>query len=364
MTKPTVSFVVPCYKLAHLLGQCIDSILAQSFEDFEILVMDDCSPDNTMEVANSFKDGRVRYIRNEPNLGHMRNYNKGISLACGRYIWLISADDYLRSSEVLGKYVDLMDRNDRIGYCFCSGVGVADGKETEILPYSRYAEKDMTIKGHKLLEKLSRTNFVLSASGLVRRDCYETLGVFPLDMPFACDWYLWALFALHYDVAYFAEPMVAYRTHEMSMTTHLTRKSANACCQEDVAVPWAIKRKADEAGFEGVSKSCLRALGEIYGKSVASNQYGMDAPSLSLDELENSLTQNSSNQSELQILRAYVFAAIGNEYYWRKETDLAARYYRSALRESPWLLKVWVKRLLLASGGFGDLIRKRVNNGS
>jgi glycosyltransferase involved in cell wall biosynthesis len=57
--------------------------------------MDDCSPDNTPEVARSLQDPRVKHIRNNPNLGHLRNYNKGISLSRVKYVWLISADDYL-----------------------------------------------------------------------------------------------------------------------------------------------------------------------------------------------------------------------------------------------------------------------------
>lgn len=68
-----MSFVVPCYKLAHLLAECVSLILAQTFEDFEVLIMDDCSPDNTMEVATSFRDRRVRYVRNDRNVGHLRN---------------------------------------------------------------------------------------------------------------------------------------------------------------------------------------------------------------------------------------------------------------------------------------------------
>ena len=97
---PTVSFVVPCYRLAHLLAECVNSILSQTFTDFEVLIMDDKSPDNTAEVANSFKDPRVRYIRNDPNLGALKNYNHGIALSRGKYVWLISADDYLRTQEV------------------------------------------------------------------------------------------------------------------------------------------------------------------------------------------------------------------------------------------------------------------------
>ena len=82
---PIVSFVVPCYRLAHLLPECISSILAQTYQDFEILIMDNCSPDNTPEVARSFDDPRVKHIRNEVNLGHLRNFNKGIATSRGKY---------------------------------------------------------------------------------------------------------------------------------------------------------------------------------------------------------------------------------------------------------------------------------------
>src|ERR1700732_62846 len=114
MQSPTVSFVVPCYKLDHLLPECVKSILSQTYSDFEVLIMDDCSPDNTAEVARSFRDPRVKHIRNQPNLGHLHNYNKGINLTRGKYVWLISADDYLRKPHILKRYVDLLDAHPNV----------------------------------------------------------------------------------------------------------------------------------------------------------------------------------------------------------------------------------------------------------
>src|SRR5262245_31370136 len=112
---PKVSFIIPCFKLAHLLAECVDSILSQTYDDLEIIIMDDCSPDNTAEVAQSFKDHRVRYVRNNVNLGHLRNYNEGIARCRGQYIWLISADDRLRKPYVLQRYVELMDSRPEVG---------------------------------------------------------------------------------------------------------------------------------------------------------------------------------------------------------------------------------------------------------
>ena len=118
MNPPTVSFIVPCYKLAHLLPDCVHSILMQTYRDFEVLIMDDCSPDATPQVAQSFQDPRVKHIRNDPNLGHLRNYNHGIGLSRGKYIWLISADDFLRRPYILQRYVELMENHPQIGFTF------------------------------------------------------------------------------------------------------------------------------------------------------------------------------------------------------------------------------------------------------
>src|SRR4029077_15915860 len=108
-TPPTVSFIVPCYHEGALLADCVRSILSQSYQDFEVLIMDDCSNRETFEVARSFRDARVMHVRNEQNLGHLANYNKGIGLARGRYLWLINADDFLSRSYVLERFVALMD---------------------------------------------------------------------------------------------------------------------------------------------------------------------------------------------------------------------------------------------------------------
>ena len=101
---------MPCYKHGHFLVDCVESIMRQSFQDFEILIMDDCSPDETPAIAASFNDPRVIHVRNERNLGHIANYNKGIGLARGTYIWLINVDDYLRSPVVLEKFVAVMEK--------------------------------------------------------------------------------------------------------------------------------------------------------------------------------------------------------------------------------------------------------------
>src|ERR1700731_2287847 len=197
---PTVSFVIPCYKLAHFLPECVNSILDQTYGDFEVLIMDDCSPDNTAEVARSFQDRRVQHIRNESNLGALPNYNKGIGLSRGKYVWLISADDYLRRPYVLQRYVDLMEANPRVSYTFCPGVEVKNGKETGPLGYSTYGDRDRVIAGRVFLETLLYHNLVIAPAAMARREYYEKISYFvinpvwggaPIDLIWGGDWYLW-----------------------------------------------------------------------------------------------------------------------------------------------------------------------------
>ena len=324
MKAPIVSFVVPCYKLAHLLRECVKSILAQTYGDFEVLIMDDCSPDETAQVACSFSDPRVKHLRNNPNLGHLRNYNKGIGMSRGKYVWLISADDYLRRPYVLEKYVHILEENPNVGFAFCPGFEVLDGRETQIMGrYPVRTQRDRIIPGHLLLRKLLQWNFVLAASGLVRRECYERLGAFPLDMPWAGDWYLWCLFAVYYDVAYFAEPMVCYRGHELSMTNKLWNEDVATCCEEDVRIPWAIKQKSDAAGFRNLSRDCLDAVAQVYARTIATRRYGMSKPHLTLKQFEESLCKNSPSESERERVRSRMYALAGNEYLLARRRDVS-----------------------------------------
>jgi glycosyltransferase involved in cell wall biosynthesis len=356
--EPKVTFVIPCFKLAHLLSACVNSILFQTFSNFEILIMDDCSPDNTAEVAASFGDPRVKHIRNEPNLGHLRNYNKGIGLSRGKYVWLISADDYLRQPYVLQRYVELMDAHPEVGFVFCPGIKVRNGQEFEILDYSLHGNKDRIFKGRKLLATLIRQNTIVAASGMVRKTCYEKVSVFPLDMPWGGDWYLWCVFALTTDVGYFAEPMVCYREHDLSMTTKLMKDAVDQCSREDITMPWILKRKVEEAGCQYLVKKCLDSAAHEYARHMASERYKSATVMMTIAEFEESLCKSTPDEEERDFVRARVYARVADLHYWQGEYLLARKFYSSAVRKSPWMASVWAKRLLLVAGDAGTWIRR------
>lgn len=110
---PKISVIVPSYNRAHLLGQTIASVLSQNFNDYELLVLDDSSTDNTGDVVGSFSDHRITYIRNTKNLGFVNNWNKGLDVARGDYV-IFPGDDDLLLPDCLGTLVNIMDDDQKL----------------------------------------------------------------------------------------------------------------------------------------------------------------------------------------------------------------------------------------------------------
>lgn len=353
MHTPTVSFVVPCYRLAHLLAECVDSILFQTFGDFEILIMDDCSPDDTREVGRSFRDPRVTYVRNEENVGHLRNYNKGISMSRGKYIWLISADDRLRTRDLLERYVRLMEDKPSVGYACCPAFRLDGGIETEI--EGRLVTKDTIFNGHQFLKILLNGNFIIAASGMVRRTCFETCGAFPLDLPYTGDWFLWCLFAIHFDIAYFAEPMVNYRAHELSMTNYLMNHQSSLALKEGFSVLWRVRKHAQEVGANRIAQLCEASLARLYGYHLVGGTFKNRPYNLTEDELDVSLLRETTSADLRDWIKARVWTTVGDSSFGRRDLETARACYQRALQYDRSMLKIWVKRLLVNNGYFGAL---------
>lgn len=360
MSAPRVSFIVPCYNLAHFLGECVNSILSQSFTDFELLIMDDCSPDNTAEVADSFDDPRVKHVRNERNLGHLANYNRGISLARGDFVWLISADDYLKSSLVLEKFVNVMDAHPRVGYVFCPSVKASDEGEQGVMEYSVLGEHDIIFSGRQfLLNPLISICCVPAPAAMVRKECYTKLGLFPLDLPHSGDWYLWCLFAMHFDVAYVAEPMVCRRIHGDNMHKLYRDEATDRLYNNILAVPARIMEFAKMQNADEIAQACKKTLGIEFCHQIAAID-NWHPKSITLDEFENALSRFSLNQSEKRDIRAITYTQLGDHFYWSGDFAIARRYHRMAWDLESRNIVVLLKYMLSLAGNAGVPFRDGV----
>jgi glycosyltransferase involved in cell wall biosynthesis len=329
----------------------VNSILAQTYGDFEIIIMDDCSPDNTAQVAAEFKDPRVIYIRNEPNLGNIRNFNKGIEMARGRYIWLISADDCLRSPNVLQRYVEFLEKNPRAGYVFCAAMTLRDGKESGVEEWTSWpGDQDRILSGREVLKRSTINCPVCAPTGLVRKECYTRISYFPLNLPRVADFYLWSVFAAAYDVGYFAEPMVYYRRHAANMEILLEKDQPSMFLQQDRLARWGIRKALEKAGIDDISSEFSRHLFNDYLSRLAQKEVEGLQCGLTWDEVEREIRDNAVDEKDAEELLGRIRAALpaaiaadhtraGATHYRAGQLDQAVAAFRRALKSNRWSIK-------------------------
>ncbi len=115
----TVSVVIPCYGYGHLLPRCVESALSQPDVDVDVLIIDDCSVDDSFEVARRLAaaDPRITAIRHPENRGHIATYNEGLACATGDYTVLLSADDLLTPGS-LARAASVLDDNPDVGFVY------------------------------------------------------------------------------------------------------------------------------------------------------------------------------------------------------------------------------------------------------
>jgi glycosyltransferase involved in cell wall biosynthesis len=344
--SPVVTFVVPCYKLGHVLRDCVESILAQTYTDFEVLIMDDCSPDDTPAVARSFTDARVRHVRNERNLGHLKNYDKGIQLARGRYLWLISADDKLRRAYVLEQFVAALDASPDASFVFCPAMKFDD--DGELGMYGAHGDRHHTFRPSEFLPTLLAGNSVSAPAAMARKECYDRIGGFPLDLPFAGDWYIWARFALDGAVVYLPKAMVSYRVHAANMTKGFLGPKAAALVRDELEVRWRIRRDAVALGNPAAVEWAEAALVNDYAFRASSGVDGSPY-GLALNAIDDSLMTHEAEPDLVRRIRAAAWAAAGDAHHGSGQRAAARRCYHEALRLRP--KAATALKYLLAGGG-------------
>ena len=200
--NPTVSVIIPTYNRAHLIGMAVQSVLEQSYQDFEIIVVDDASTDNTGEVVRSFKDERIRYIRHKKNKGAAAARNTGIKAARGEYIAFQDSDDKWLP-EKLEKQMKVFENAPlEVGVVYTGFLRIANDKKIYI-PSSWVTQKEGSI--HK---ELLKGNFVTTQSIVTCKECFEKAGMFDERLPRLQDWELVLRLSKYYDFKCIDEPLL------------------------------------------------------------------------------------------------------------------------------------------------------------
>jgi len=208
---PKVSVCIPTYNRATLLKQSIESVLGQTFSDYELIVSDNASQDETSDIVRKFKDDRITYIRGRKNIGLIKNFNNCLSMAKGDYITLFHDDD-LMIEDNLDLKVRALDRDKNIGLVH-SNFHIIDEKDDIREENAHFLGKeDFAEKGLFFLKKsLLGYNRVNAPSAMIRKECFLRLGGFRITIQFTTDFEYWMRIAMHYDVQYLGKSLIKYR---------------------------------------------------------------------------------------------------------------------------------------------------------
>jgi glycosyltransferase involved in cell wall biosynthesis len=211
---PAVSVIIPTYNRAALLRRSVESVLNQSFRDFEVIIVDDASTDETVEVVKLFEDGRIKYLRREKRGGEAAARNTGIAHATGKYIASHDSDDEWMPQKLAKQMRIFEGSSEGIGVVY-TGFWRIEGNRKTYLPPSRIDKKEGRI--HR---ELLRGNFVGTPTTVVKRECFEKSGCFDERLRHLVDWEMWIRISERYHFMCVNEPLVISQRMRDSVSTN------------------------------------------------------------------------------------------------------------------------------------------------
>jgi len=239
-----VSVIIPTYNSARYLSDAIDSVLAQTFRDFEVLVIDDGSTDDTASLMRQYSRP-VRYIRQE-NGGVSRARNRGIDESRGRYVAFLDADDAWGQHK-LERQLSALDQNRDYHACYCAFI-VGD---SQLSPLETRRSKR---GGPTIEDLLLRGNIVGTPSTvLCERSLFKVAGRFDPETSQCADWDMWVRIASQTDFLYLDESLVTYRRHDANMSRNagLLERDSLRVLEKGFAMPelTEVQRARRRAAF-------------------------------------------------------------------------------------------------------------------
>lgn len=212
---PKVSVLMPAYNAEKYIADAMESILNQTFQDFELIVLNDCSRDGTEGIILSYDDPRIVYVKNPENMGVAGTLNRGLELAKGEYIARMDADDISLQNR-LEKQVQYLDAHPKVAVL---------GTNVEL-----FDENGVISTGWSSTDPAQMKVDLLFSCGLahpsvmMRRNVIKELGGYDLAFEGLEDYQLWCRVAKHYDVTTLPDLLFRYRIHSAQVTKNPSEK--------------------------------------------------------------------------------------------------------------------------------------------
>jgi hypothetical protein len=227
---PKVSVLMSVYNAERHVGEAIESILGQTFRDFEFAIFDDGSTDGTSEILRGFDDERIMLVENDENIGLTRSLNRGLRLARGEYIVRLDADD-VALPERLEKQVQFLDTHPDVGLLGCAVEYIDPQGRT--LGFQRVYREELD-------KLLAYHNWFHHSATAFRRECLDRVGSYREAFRYAQDYDLWLRILEQYGVACMPEPLVKIR---LTLDSIAATRRARQMAYVNLAIELARQRR-------------------------------------------------------------------------------------------------------------------------
>jgi glycosyltransferase involved in cell wall biosynthesis len=274
---PKVSIIVPSYNYAKYMDERIQSLLNQTYQDFELIIVDDASTDNSVDVINKYKyDTRIKTQFFSENSGlPYKRWNDGAKMSCGDYLLFAGADDACAPT-MLEKLTQSLDAHPNVGIAYCQSMKM-DAKSNLIHSLKKYTNTlDKKRWSHDYLDTgeneccymVIKNTIPNASAALMRRSLFEKLGGFDENLRLVADWMLWSKILLESDVAFIAEPLNYFRYHSGTVRSTMYKVGSHtkewyeyiAAMEKETNIPTEYLQRAYDRVSYSWGNSILRLL--------------------------------------------------------------------------------------------------------
>lgn len=229
-----ISVVIPSYNHEKYIKKAIDSVLEQTYKDFELIIIDDCSSDKSKKIIEKYQDKKIKKLYNDKNLGAVETLNSLIEMAKGEYIALLNSDDYWEKNK-LEKQVDILDSNNSIAACFTWADFIDSNNKLIIQDQPNIFQKRNRKQEEWLRYFFDYGNCLCHPSVMIRKKVYEQIGKYNKIFRQLPDYDFWVRLIKKYNIHIIEENLTHFRIleNEQKNASYLNDKNKNLIIYEN-----------------------------------------------------------------------------------------------------------------------------------
>jgi glycosyltransferase involved in cell wall biosynthesis len=210
--RPVVSVILPTQNRANKLKRAVQSVLGQTYRDYELIIVDDGSNDDTPDIASAFKDDRILFLRHQAALGAPQARNTALRACNGEYVAFLDDDDEWLATKLARQMSLFSKAPEKVGVVYTAFEQIEEDRKSNPVP------KELSHRAGDIHAALLEGNFITLPSVMIRKKCLETIGLFDEEMPRLQDWEFLIRLSKQYHFMFINEPLLTIHCSKDSIS--------------------------------------------------------------------------------------------------------------------------------------------------